>query len=90
MPAARPAAMVPFWQEVSVVAAAVEVCTAPLAQVNTLLLWKRAGAAGCRHIHTMMPRGSPKTAGPRCWWVPWGGVWCPRREAAGLMEAQPG
>lgn len=44
MLAARPAAAVPFWQDVSVVAAAVEVSTAPLAQVDTLLLWKRAGA----------------------------------------------
>lgn len=60
----RLAAAVPFWQEVSVVAAAVEVGTAPLAQVDTFLLWKTAGAAGCQHICTSMPRAAQKLLVP--------------------------
>lgn len=56
-------------------AAAVEVGTVPLAQVDTLVLWKRAGAAGCWHIH------ATKAAGARCGsrQVPWGGFGAPWR-----------
>lgn len=68
--------MVPFWQEVSVVAAAVEVGTAPLAQVDTLVLWKRAGAQAAS---MSTPGGSLKAASAGCgpWQVSNGGVWCP-------------
>lgn len=75
MPAACPAAAIPFWHRGSVVAAAVEVGTVPLAQVDTFVLWKRAGAAGCWHVHVA------KAAGPRRGpqQVPWGGFGAPWR-----------
>lgn len=49
------------------VAAAVEVGAAPLAQVNTFLLWKRAGVAGCWHIHTHNAMGECKSCQCQAW-----------------------
>lgn len=57
-------------------AAAVEVGTVPLAQVDTLVLWKRAGAAGCWQVYATKaagPRVGPGTSQA----VPWGGFGAP-------------
>lgn len=53
------------------VAAAVEIGAAPLAQVNALLLWKRAGAAAAGR-HSSVPRRAQKLQ------VPWKGFGVPQ------------
>lgn len=63
-------------------AAAVEVGTVPLAQVDTLVLWKRAGAAGCWQVYATKaagPRVGPGTSQAR----PLGRVWCPMEKWQG-------